>query len=136
MAGSVRYMNSDTFLKNIPGGYKHIDAQHLPGQRVFSACLYLKVPPENGDLRIWDVMGETNPNHPALKYCNSVEPDIQNVLQEIFPEPLTVKVEAGDLVIFDTGRPHVVTPFHTGERLCLQSFLICRGIHHPIEFSA
>ncbi|MES2527807.1 MAG: hypothetical protein V4598_12005 [Bdellovibrionota bacterium] len=136
IAASVRYMSPETFIRGIPGGYKHIDAPLLPNQKVFSACLYLKVPSPGGNLKIWDIQRERNPGHPALKYCNSTEPEIQNALDEIFPEPLTLNVSAGDLVIFDTGRPHVVTPFETGERLCLQSFLIYRGPDLPLEFSA
>ncbi len=136
IAASVRYMSPETFIRGIPGGYKHIDSPLLPDQKVFSACLYLKVPPQGGNLKIWDIQRELNPGHPALKFCNSTEPEIQNALDEIFPEPITLNVSAGDLVIFDTGRPHVVTPFEAGERLCLQSFLIYRGPDLPLEFSA
>lgn len=125
LAGSIRHMTAETLIPGLPEGYCHIDdPNRFDFRRYFSACIYLKVPSRGGELNVWDVSyTPENSVNPLIKLCNRPEPELQRAIRQRLPKPLVVKPAPGDLILFDVGRPHAVSGFARGERICIQSFV-------------
>ncbi len=125
LAGAIRRMTPDTLIEGLPEGYCHIDdPNRFDKRRYFSACIYLAVPKSGGALNIWNVAyGAQSSANPIIKLCNQKDPEIQRAIQQRLPPPISVQPAPGDLIIFDVGRPHAVTGFSAGNRICLQTFI-------------
>jgi hypothetical protein len=111
-------------------GIIHIDApvRISKAHGLFSANVYLRAPSQGGELNIWGV----NPGPvqaPVLeKYLgHAFDPEhrerTQDELRRRLPAPRVVKIQPGDLVIINAGRPHAVRGFAEGTRITLQSFI-------------
>lgn len=94
--------------------YPHFDA--LPsdvwdfdGQ--FAANIFVKVPPRGGELEIWDV--------PPLEPGATLRPD----WRETGGPPLMINPEVGDLIVFNSRKPHAVRRFDGSVRISVQTFL-------------
>lgn len=96
----------------------HIDSlpshiQHLNKQ--YSANLYVHVPEVGGELEIWDV--------PPLKAEEVLMVDMEGDWRSHLPEPLVIKPKRGELILFNTRRPHTVRSFPSGTRSSIQCFI-------------
>lgn len=89
---------------------------NLIGQ--FSANIYLSVPETGGALEIWDV-----PPIPTNVIHHS---DPHKDWRSELPGSIIVKPEQGDLLLFNTRRPHAITRFPEGTRVASQCFI---GLH-------
>ncbi len=47
------------------------------------------------------------------------------VIEDVGPEPIKIKLNAGDLVIYPSGKPHYVLPVTRGERLAAIAWAQC-----------
>jgi hypothetical protein len=89
------------------------DYANLLGQ--FSANIYLSVPSKGGELEIWDVAPlATNVIHKS---------DPNRDWRAELPESIIVKPEKGDLLMFNTRRPHAIRRFYEGIRVAAQCFI-------------
>lgn len=111
-------------LSHLSAEQPHIDAvpseyfPHLAGQ--FAANIYLNVPAVGGELEIWPVAPISTR---ASK--NFIPPALW---REVLPASLIVKPNNGDLLLFNTRRPHAITAFETTPvRTSLQTFLGLNG---------
>lgn len=125
-AGLARVMRGPTRWRD---GFVHVDelAPIKKMQGVFSANIYLTMPPEGGGLEIWPVAFRSRwdfyKNAPTLSALTVQDADAQARLRRKLPAPLTLTPKAGDLVLLCVQRPHAVTGFASGVRVSLQSFL-------------
>jgi hypothetical protein len=139
-AGIVRVMKPEALLDGIAGrhGACHVDAP--VGGTTFSANIYLDVPKDGGELRMWRVpMTEAtarNPTHALINGYGTFTADMQEVIHDLLPKPVVVKPRPGDLVILDASRPHAVAGFSTGTRVSIQTFLRFSGAGQRIELSS
>lgn len=105
----------------------HVDS--MPKQKVnliqqLSVNIYLDLPQKGGELEIWSV--------PCFE-ANTIETmDPATDLRSILPQPSIFNPTKGDLVIFNTRKPHAVRSFLEGRRITLQSFI---GIHDDYTIS-
>ncbi|GFR27639.1 fe2OG dioxygenase domain-containing protein [Trichonephila clavata] len=82
----------------------------------FTANFYLNVPEEGGELEIWNV--------PPLDINNIENFTIPENWRELLPTSIKVKPEPGDLVLFNTRRPHAITKFGgPNPRTSIQTFI-------------
>lgn len=81
----------------------------LDGQ--LAANIFIAVPPTGGELEVWGA--------PPLP-PEAVLPDNW---RDIGGDPIVVKPEVGDLLLFNSRRPHATTPFASGDRISLQCFI-------------
>lgn len=91
----------------------HIDAvpEYVKVKKQFAANVYLQVPSEGGELRVWDSASyEKNPG------------SFDSTTFEKDPQYLSYKPSVGDMVIFNTRRPHAVGSFPDETRVNMQCF--------------
>lgn len=81
----------------------------------FSANIYLDVPEYGGELELWKVPVL------SLEAIRNIPSDFN--WREVLPEPILIKPQIGDLIIFNTRRPHAVRVFEKGNRISMQSFI-------------
>lgn len=110
--GIARVMHSDR--SHASHENPHFDAlppsvQSLDGQ--LAANIFIAVPPVGGELELWDA--------PPLP-PEAVLPDTWRATGG---DPIVFKPETGDLLLFNSRRPHATTPFETGDRISLQCFI-------------
>jgi hypothetical protein len=115
-------------------GLIHIDTSlHTENavEGLFSSNIYLDSPKEGGELCIWNVT-KSEVFSAEFDYLNKLldsafskkyREEIQEILQNILPEPILIKPEKGDLVILNSGRPHAVRGFEEGVRISMQTFI-------------
>jgi 2OG-Fe(II) oxygenase superfamily len=128
-AGMLRMMDPSFLYEGIAKtkGCVHIDDSNSPRKtRIFSANCYVSIPKNGGYLQIWNIpLNKKNRANPVMQliigFC--FIPGAQDVIQRFLPKPLVIHPKAGDLVIFDTARPHAVAGFKKGRRINLQTFL-------------
>ncbi|MGA8163503.1 MAG: 2OG-Fe(II) oxygenase [Waddliaceae bacterium] len=97
--------------------YDLVSLDYFPTlKRQYAANFYLKVPAEGGELEMWDV----EPIKVGQVKSFTVPTDWRAEL----PESFKVKPEQGDLLIFNTCRPHAITSFKSDfPRTSLQTFI-------------
>ncbi len=111
-------------------GIVHVDASPRIRSEagLFTANVYLRTPAVGGELDVWSV----TPSRIDAMYLGhhlqfAFDPEnrerTQALLRTRLPEPWTIAVRPGDLVLFNAGRPHAVRGFPEGVRVTLQSFL-------------
>ncbi|CAL1274078.1 unnamed protein product [Larinioides sclopetarius] len=82
----------------------------------FTANFYLNVPDEGGELEIWNV--------PPLNITEMESFSIPENWRSLLPASMKVKPEQGDLVLFNTRRPHAITKFSgQSPRVSIQTFI-------------
>jgi hypothetical protein len=135
MVGMGRVMRPEGLVDGTQAnGIIHVDDWPLLTnvKGTFSANTYLKVPSDGGKLCIWSIT-------PTLRDCfssatffimlrdvfraNGAEKERQKVLLELLPPPLVIKPMEGELIIFNSARPHAVTGFGEGCRVTLHTFI-------------
>lgn len=142
-AGVVRVMRPERFLdgRARTEGICHIDDLMEPGTpRLFSACIYLRVPPSGGELAIWGLeltrRHRRNPFYRLLGRGAFLPGAPEAVHEVIGPPSVTLTPSAGDLILFDTARPHAVRGFARGDRVQSQSFVAFDGVKEPLALFA
>jgi hypothetical protein len=112
-------------------GYIHVDelAPVKPAAGLFSANLYLKIPPDNS-LELWPLHFRNRLEfyrnaHSLADLVTLNDQDAQDRLRRKLGPPVLVTPEAGDLVIISVQRPHAVQGFQDSAyaRASLQSFI-------------
>ncbi|KAJ8613234.1 hypothetical protein CTAYLR_004527 [Chrysophaeum taylorii] len=126
------------------GGLVHVDdlAPLRKDRGLFSANIYLKLPPAGGGLELWPVgirsRWDFYANAPTLSALAGgfQDPASQARLRRRLPPPALVHPNPGDLVILCVQRPHAVAAFETGYRVSLQSFITHEGPTNPLLLEA
>jgi hypothetical protein len=114
-AGMCRVVGAE--LSHLGGAQPHFDSlppavEPLVAQ--FSTNIYLDVPRTGGELELWDVP----PLSPAEIARRRPDQDLRAEL----PPPILLKPRIGELIAFNTRRPHAVRAFPHGRRVSLQCF--------------
>lgn len=113
--GIARVTHKDMdFQEKMP----HVDS--LPSEynleRQYSANIYLTVPDSGGEIVIY-----------PLAPLSASEVDDFEINEELWrsklPEGVSIKPNAGDLIIINTRRPHAVKKFSEKNRVSLQTFI-------------
>ncbi|PJZ68824.1 hypothetical protein CH373_15515 [Leptospira perolatii] len=104
------------------------DAPEIEGLiEQFVANAYLQVPEEGGDLHLWL-------RNPTPKEKEAIL-DVEGLLPEtIEPPRLVIHPEPGDLIICSSVMLHAVTPVETTHRVCMASFIGCKGPDQPLMY--
>ena len=84
-------------------------------EKQYSANIYVDIPDEGGELEVWDV--------PPLSPGDIVQSDMEKDWRSILPPPIVIKPAPGELVLFNTRRPHGVRGFKSGMRSSIQCFI-------------
>jgi hypothetical protein len=119
-------------------GFAHVDelAPLTVTRGLFSANIYLEMPPTGGELHIWNVAWRNRwdfyRHATTLSLFTTPNEDAQRQLRRILPAPMRLRPEPGDLVLICVQRPHAVQGFPVGRRVSLQSFLTHKGAQNPI----
>ncbi|KAB8029213.1 2OG-Fe(II) oxygenase [Fluviispira multicolorata] len=88
----------------LPEKYCKLDEQ-------FAANIYLKIPDSGGELEIWDV--------PACNPLAAIPDDWRAHL----PNSIKISPTIGDLIIFNSRKPHAISSFRGEARISLQTFI-------------
>lgn len=117
-------------------GLVHVDdVRETPTERLWSANVYLQVPPKGGELAMWNLKPGPKTNlfyRFMLKYA--FEDGVQEIADRVLGKPAhVIKVKTGDLVLLDSARPHAVRGFTKGVRLSMQTFMTVNDPSAPIE---
>lgn len=132
--GTARVMTPSSLMEGIAKteGMLHVD--NLPllkkGTGRFSANIYLEVPPDGGELAVYNVNPgamEIVRNFSLMKHLMNFDPNAQDLIRSKLPPPLTLKPGVGDLILVDTSRPHSVRGFTEGRRITTQCWLDYRA---------
>ena len=138
-AGLVRVMSARTALGGLARteGSIHVDDPKRPAlPKVFSTNCYVSVPRSGGTLRIWNVApGKKTGAHPLYRLIAryAFHEGAQEAIARALPPPLVLNPLPGDLVIFDSARPHAVTGISRGMRINIQTFLWYTGKKAPLH---
>ncbi|KAJ1450820.1 hypothetical protein M885DRAFT_447201 [Pelagophyceae sp. CCMP2097] len=133
MVGPTKWLN----------GYVHVDdlAPLSPFAGLFSANVYLRLPPVGGELELWPC-GFWNRiqfyrNASALSDLVTLnDPDAQKRLRQRLGAATLVEPKRGDLVLLSVQRPHAVRGFQNGHRVSVQSFIHHDGPTRPLKMEA
>jgi hypothetical protein len=111
----------------------HVDTMPilLKNKGQFSVNIYLKPAAAGGNLFIWNTkisgLKEFFSKWYVVKnffmQSNYLDEEIQRNFQSMLPEPKEIRIEQGDLVLINTGRPHAISSFSGGPRVSLQAFI-------------
>ena len=111
----------------------HVDSVPilLKNKGKFSVNIYLKTPSVGGNLYIWDTKLSGLKEFFSKWYVvnnffmqsNYLDEEIQRSFQSMLPKPKEIRIEQGDVVLLNTGRPHAITSFSGGPRVSLQAFI-------------
>jgi hypothetical protein len=77
----------------------------------FAANIFVSVPPAGGELEVWDV--------PPFEPTGEL-PDEWRL---VGGEPVAVKPEVGDLILFNARKPHAIRRFSGCDRISVQTFI-------------
>lgn len=125
--GLIRVMRPETMFSGVAGrkGVVHVDAGIAA--KLFSANLYLRLPPQGGEIRIWNLgLNARTADHPIYRLiagAGAFDHRAQELIHDQLPAPQIIRPRQGDLVILDSSRPHAVAGFERGVRMSLQTFL-------------
>ena len=141
IAGLLRAMRCEDLIEGRAAvdGACHIDDEGM-GPRQCSALLYLQVPDTGGELSIWNI--KPDPRNAknglfALIAKKAFVQGAQEIIHEVLGPPShVIRGQPGDLVIFDTARPHAVRGFATGSRLAIQTFVEMAQPKEPLLLSS
>jgi hypothetical protein len=140
LAGLVRTLDPSTLFGGVAGkkGICHIDdpRQAPEGPHILSANLYLEVPANGGQLRVWDVLpGASNAGNVLHKLIRTLafHEGSQEAIHTVLPKPHVVRPGPGDLVLLDVGRPHAVEGFTRGRRVSIQCWVVAEGPDRPLQ---
>ncbi len=111
----------------------HVDDTPILSEKKgkFSVNIYLKPAPKGGNLFVWNTKISGLKDFFSKWYLaknffldsNYMNEELQRSFQAMLPKPTEIKVNQGDLVLINTGRPHAVSHFTGGTRVSLQSFI-------------
>ncbi|CAM9262200.1 unnamed protein product, partial [Discosporangium mesarthrocarpum] len=114
LAGVARIMRGPTQYID---GFIHVDelAPMVPHHGIFSANVYLRMPPTGGELAIWPVAFRSRwdfyRHAETLSQLTTQGEEGQALLRKRLPSPLNIRVAAGDLVLLCVQRPHAAQGF-------------------------
>jgi len=126
LPGIGRIMNGPTQWTD---GFVHVDELSPLDKTsgLFSANIYLQLPPVGGEIHIWGVSFKNRwdfyRHASTLSLMTTPDEPSQNLLRSILPKPIRIKPDRGDLIMICTQRPHAVQGFPIGKRVSLQSFI-------------
>jgi hypothetical protein len=137
LAGVGRLMRPSGMLSGLgDDGLIHVDYEDSfqmvhSRKRLFSSNVYMTVPRTGGELLVWDVrpsLLQYLRNFSYFQHFRDVftvakAADAQRNIRSALPDPIVVKPERGDLVIFNAVRPHAVRSFDEPCRLTFQTFI-------------
>jgi len=113
-------------------GFAHVDSLDpmVADSGLFSANIYLQLPPVGGELQIWPlrVRSRWDFYRHGVTWSALTTPDeggqrtLRKALAATIP-PLRLRPAPGDLVLLCAQRPHAVQGFPLGRRVSLQSFV-------------
>ncbi|MBW4508785.1 MAG: 2OG-Fe(II) oxygenase [Scytonematopsis contorta HA4267-MV1] len=107
------------------GSYEQVITQ-------LSSNIYLQVPKVGGELEIWNLKPSSTEQqairNPEYKYEGIID------RASLPPATLVIKPEAGDLILFDSGRIHAVCPSEKDLRASMSMFIGYRGEDKPLTF--
>lgn len=106
---------SDSFLGEKQPHFDSLPKHIRNLEKQYSANIYMDIPEMGGELEIWDV--------PPFTHEDVVEADIHKDWRSILPLPLVLKPKPGELILFNTRRPHAVRGFKRGIRSSIQCFI-------------
>jgi hypothetical protein len=145
LAGLGRLMKPEGMVGEMltrTSGIIHTDASpQIDAQAgLFTANVYLRTPSTGGELDVFSVSpGKLDAMYLGhyLKHAFDKQhrERTQQVLRARLPAPCTIVVARGDLVVFNSGRPHAVRGFPEGRRVTLQTF-IDHGRSRPLTLFA
>lgn len=102
---SLSYLSEEQpHFDALPLRYASLDVQ-------LAANIYLKVPDEGGELELWNV--------PSLTPLAKVPANWRSEL----PPSIKIKPKKGDLIIFNSRKPHAICAFKCDERITAQVFI-------------
>jgi hypothetical protein len=137
--GILRVMHAAHLLGGVARelGACHIDDLALSDTpRHLSANVYLRVPDDGGALAIWNLRPDAkNIGNRFYRLISGAafKEGVQEIIHEIIGPPNhVIKPEVGDLLLFDSARPHAVQGFSAGSRVTIQSFVRVHGTHEPL----
>ncbi|EIK94835.1 prolyl 4-hydroxylase, alpha subunit [Pseudomonas sp. M47T1] len=98
-------------------------------QAQLSVNIYLQVPPQGGELEVWDIR-PTAAEYQWLKSDRHYGID----RDRLRPADFTTRPEDGDLIIINPRFIHAVRPVHASPRITLSSFIGYFGEQSPLIF--
>ena len=120
-AGIGRIMRSEN---SPPSEIPHFDSTSpriVSLRAQIAANIYVEMPDIGGELEVWDV--------PPIPFGTPTPPEHGEDWRATLPEPIRVRPEIGDLVLFNAGCPHAIRRFSAGVRISVQCFLGVRDGH-------
>jgi hypothetical protein len=120
-------------------GFCHVDelAVMSPDRGVFSANVYLRVPPRGagGHLMIWpcnygtrwDFYRHADTLSKLLQQDSAAQGELRARLEAAGLVPHVLVPEVGELILICAQRPHAVHGFVDGDRVSMQSFITNTG---------
>ena len=126
LAGAGRVMRPGGRWRD---GFLHVDELDVLSEArgLFSANVYLRMPPTGGALHIWNVNVRTRWDYYRNAHTLSrllVQDDAgQAHLRASFPAPLVLAPDPGDLILICAQRPHAACGFDEGMRVSMQTFV-------------
>lgn len=115
MGGILRVMTPT--LSHLVSEQPHFDSVPETSKKLvaqFSANIYISVPKMGGELELWSV--------PPLPLSSIEHLEKKNWREEL-PASLMIKPSRGDLILFNTRRPHAIAGFSEGVRVTAQCFI-------------
>ena len=94
-----------------------------PFDEQFSAIIYLDVPPEGGELEVWDV--DRDEMLALIDHQGSLR-------RTDLPRPRAIKPGRGDMVLINTRYPHAVRGFASGTRIVQSCFIGLYDAQEPL----
>ncbi len=146
LAGIGRLMRPSGMLEGLSDeGMVHMDTMPplSPRKGQFSANVYMTVPKSGGELVIYNLACSPLDYirdydfYQLFRHTFDVDKmaDVQKKVRARLPAPIIIKPEQGDLVLFNSGRPHAVRAFHEPYRMTFQTF-IQYDASKPLRFNA
>ncbi|NBD31407.1 MAG: hypothetical protein GVY17_00140 [Cyanobacteria bacterium] len=108
------------------------DSNHDPHAFLYNqiaANIYLQTQPEGGELMLWDHKCNTQTEYDALRDGDSYALDAT----KLSAPAISIKPEAGDLILFESTRVHAVRPGKCCSRITMSTF-IGYNKNQPLQF--